>query len=232
MLPGILRRHCLVLCVMITLIVVVTLGTNSNLPIYPSNSPKAVPKPHLNYYEILNTTIDATNSELKRAYRRQVAKWHSDKVQRLSADKQIEAKENYDLATEVYETLTSYERCDYDLHVMKVTSAQYSRCKAQERLDRKNERDRAEEAEAEAKETRTEWSNEKTGSTNRTGNTNKTGSTKKTDEERGKELALYAVGALMHFIFFERHKNIFIELVALFYHWALMRFFLYISLDT
>ncbi|KAI0553460.1 hypothetical protein F4679DRAFT_599622 [Xylaria curta] len=225
MLQGIFRGHCLVACVTIILIVVVTIGTlqtegstKSNPPVHPSNSPKIVQKPHLNYYETLNATINATNPELKRAYRRQVSRWHNDKVQRLGVDKQIEAKENYDRATEAYEVLTNDIRCDYDLHVMRATNVQYFQCKAQRRLDRENESARAKEAEAE--ETRTKRANKKTRSTNITNE----------KREKGKELALYTVESLMHFVVFQRHENLFIDLAAFFFHCSLMRFLLFVSL--
>lgn len=86
------------------------------------------PRCALNHYEILNATLESTDSELKRAYRRKVAKFHPDKSLRLSGKEREEAKAQYDRVVLAYEFLLTDGRCAYDRDVMNATAPELQRC--------------------------------------------------------------------------------------------------------
>jgi DnaJ like chaperone protein len=58
-------------------------------------------------YKILEITPDATDSQIKKAYRRMAVKYHPDKVAHLGEDFQKSAKEKFQKVNEAYETLKS-----------------------------------------------------------------------------------------------------------------------------
>ncbi|KAI0489998.1 hypothetical protein F4859DRAFT_523792 [Xylaria cf. heliscus] len=118
-------------------------GTSSK----PSNSPPV----RQNHYETLNVTIEATDSDLRRAYRKQVLKYHPDKFQRLSAAEQEEAKANFDRVTAAYDFLLSSDgRCEYDRDVMNASTSHLKQCNRRVRL-RREERLKEQEAERAAR---------------------------------------------------------------------------------
>ena len=80
------------------------------------------------YYTILNITADATQNDIKRAYRRQMKHYHPDKVQRLDAATRQEAEEKFKLATEAYETLMTIDRCTYNNKLVKGGVTEYMNC--------------------------------------------------------------------------------------------------------
>ncbi|KAI0432540.1 DnaJ domain-containing protein [Xylaria sp. FL1042] len=84
--------------------------------------------PRLSHYDVLNVSTYASDSEIKRAYRKQVLRYHPDKVQRLSAPERDNAKRKFDEFTHSYRYLLSENRCYYDLNVMKVSYEQYKAC--------------------------------------------------------------------------------------------------------
>ncbi|KAL1131910.1 hypothetical protein AAG570_011521 [Ranatra chinensis] len=65
------------------------------------------------YYEVLNVIQDATDDDLKKAYRKLALKWHPDK----NPDNIDEAKEQFQLVQQAYEVLSDpQERSWYDNH--------------------------------------------------------------------------------------------------------------------
>ncbi|KAI0183216.1 hypothetical protein EV127DRAFT_475322 [Xylaria flabelliformis] len=163
----------------------------------------------------------ATDSQLKRAYRKQVAKWHADKVQRLGMDKQMEARANYDRATQAYEFLTGHQRCQYDRVVMGATTFQTFQCRKRLKERTEKERRAREEELAMAKAKKAEAERAKRAN-------KKTGRTKNEVQVKrgaGRELIVYAVGSLIHFVF-EKHENFFNGVLEFFCHWAWLRLLL------
>jgi hypothetical protein len=67
------------------------------------------------YYQLLDVAADAPADEIKRAFRREIAKYHPDKVQHLGAEfQEIAAQKAADL-TQAYKTLSDPERrAEYD----------------------------------------------------------------------------------------------------------------------
>lgn len=53
------------------------------------------------YYEVLGIARDASEDELKKAYKKQALKWHPDK----NCDNVEVAKENFQLVQQAYEVL-------------------------------------------------------------------------------------------------------------------------------
>lgn len=67
------------------------------------------------YYEVLGVAKNATDDELKKAYRKTAIKWHPDKWSNESEDKQKEAEEKFKEAAEAYEVLSDpQKRARYD----------------------------------------------------------------------------------------------------------------------
>lgn len=56
-------------------------------------------------YKILEITPDATDEELKKAYRRMAVKYHPDKVSHIGEDVQKSAKEKFQQLNNAYETI-------------------------------------------------------------------------------------------------------------------------------
>ncbi len=56
-------------------------------------------------YKILEIPADASNEEVKRAYRRMALKYHPDKVEHLGEDFQGTAKEKFQKVNQAYETI-------------------------------------------------------------------------------------------------------------------------------
>jgi hypothetical protein len=73
-----------------------------------------VPKP---FYDLLEVAPDASAEEIKRAFRREIAKYHPDKVQHLGREfQEIAANKAADLTT-AYKTLTDpAARAEYDFN--------------------------------------------------------------------------------------------------------------------
>lgn len=61
-------------------------------------------------YKILEITSDATNEEVKRAYRKMAVKYHPDKVATLGPDVQKAAEEKFKEVQQAYDTICR-ERC-------------------------------------------------------------------------------------------------------------------------
>lgn len=59
-----------------------------------------------NYYEILGVDRNATNSEIKKAFRELAKKYHPDKFANESSEKQKEAKDRFTQINQAYETLS------------------------------------------------------------------------------------------------------------------------------
>lgn len=62
------------------------------------------------YYKILEITSDATNEEVKKAYRKMAVKYHPDKVATLGPDVQKAAEEKFKEVQQAYEAICR-ERC-------------------------------------------------------------------------------------------------------------------------
>lgn len=56
-------------------------------------------------YKILEVSPDASNEEIKKAYRKMAVKYHPDKLSHLGEDVQIAAKEKFQKVNEAYETI-------------------------------------------------------------------------------------------------------------------------------
>ena len=71
-----------------------------------------MPKP---FYELLEVAADASSDEIKRAFRREIAKYHPDKVQHLGKEFQEIAANKAAELTRAYKTLTDpAARAEYD----------------------------------------------------------------------------------------------------------------------
>ena len=57
------------------------------------------------YYKILEITPDATNDEIKKAYRKMAVKYHPDKVATLGEDVQKAAEEKFKAISQAYEAI-------------------------------------------------------------------------------------------------------------------------------
>ena len=68
-----------------------------------------------NYYDILGVSKDASDSEIKKAFKKASIKWHPDKWASSSKKEQQEAEENFKEANEAYQVLSdSQKRSNYD----------------------------------------------------------------------------------------------------------------------
>ncbi len=56
-------------------------------------------------YDVIGTSKDASNEEIKKAYRKMAVKYHPDKVSHLGEDFQNKAKEKFQKVAEAYETI-------------------------------------------------------------------------------------------------------------------------------
>lgn len=66
-------------------------------------------------YDVLEVAPDASHEEIKQAFRRQIARYHPDKVQHLGAEFQVLAATRASELTEAYSVLTnSLRRSEYD----------------------------------------------------------------------------------------------------------------------
>ncbi|KAI0457622.1 hypothetical protein F5B21DRAFT_501355 [Xylaria acuta] len=222
---------CGIILLTLVLIVIGTVqsGAFANLrspPVRPFGARGSLPtRRRSNHYDTLNVGTEATDSELKRAYRKQVVQFHPDKAQRLSADEQETAKVLYDRATLAYEVLASDRRCEYDRDVMRATVPEMKTClqrvarrREKKRQDKAAERARAtkEERETKPKQARTRQANEKVKATRKERQETKS-------EHDSKELITYAVGSLVYFTMF-KHKTFFTWLTEFSYYWFLWRF--------
>jgi DnaJ like chaperone protein len=61
---------------------------------------------HVNYYEILEITKDASDDEVKKAYRKMAKKFHPDRVAHLGAEFQQGAKEKFQAVQEAYDKIS------------------------------------------------------------------------------------------------------------------------------
>ena len=69
----------------------------------------------MTYYELLEVARDASADDIKRAFRREIAKYHPDKVQHLGKEFQDIAARKAAELTQAYKTLSdSARRADYD----------------------------------------------------------------------------------------------------------------------
>ncbi|KAI1175357.1 DnaJ domain-containing protein [Nemania sp. FL0916] len=75
---------------------------------------------NLTHYDVLNITVNASEADIKSAYRRQVLLYHPDKVKTKSEAEKAEAEAKFLQLKASLEFLTSVQRCAYDLHVMGV----------------------------------------------------------------------------------------------------------------
>lgn len=98
--------------------------------------PVLTPPPRTTYYEVLGVSLDATDAELKRAFRQRVKSYHPDKSMGKEALGREMARQRFEEVRVAYEVLTSDRRCAYDWKYMKSTLAQRARC-----LRRQIERD-------------------------------------------------------------------------------------------
>ncbi|RYC63658.1 hypothetical protein CHU98_g2568 [Xylaria longipes] len=188
-------------------------ANSSNPPVRPFNAWKSFLKRRLNHYETLNITIDASDSDIKRGYRKQVVQWHPDKSQRLSAEKRKEAKVYFDRATEAYEFLLTDRRCQYDRDVMRATKPQLRRCFQWVKEQRKKkQQDEA----VEKQWTRQANKKKKEKKATREGNQGP-----KPDSDSG-ELKTHVIGSLISFL--TTKSKDFFNWLAECYRWFLWRF--------
>ncbi len=57
------------------------------------------------FYEILGVSKDATDEQIKKAYKKQAVKWHPDRWGDKSEAEQKKAEENFKEVAEAYEVL-------------------------------------------------------------------------------------------------------------------------------
>lgn len=70
------------------------------------NSIKAMFIPETDkYYKILEVSPDASNEEIKKAYRQMAIKYHPDKVQHLGEDIRLAAEQKFKMVNEAYERI-------------------------------------------------------------------------------------------------------------------------------
>jgi molecular chaperone DnaJ len=68
-----------------------------------------------NYYEILGVGNNASEQDIKKAYRKLAAKWHPDKFANASEEKKKEAEEKFKEINEANEVLSDpQKRANYD----------------------------------------------------------------------------------------------------------------------
>jgi len=71
------------------------------------------------HYELLDVPAEALADDIKRAFRREIAKYHPDKVQHLGVEFQEIAALRAAELTQAYKTLTDVRlRADYDAHLL------------------------------------------------------------------------------------------------------------------
>ncbi|GAW20153.1 hypothetical protein ANO14919_096500 [Xylariales sp. No.14919] len=80
------------------------------------------PGANATHYDVLNTTVNASDAELRRAYRRVIRSYHPDKWQRLGARERAQAERRYIQARYSYAVLSGPQRCQYDMLIMNATS--------------------------------------------------------------------------------------------------------------
>ncbi|KAI0441542.1 hypothetical protein F4803DRAFT_576419 [Xylaria telfairii] len=129
----IVRILILVYGIILSVVFIAIIGTiqsqlQLSIAVCPIQNEKSIPGCPPTYYQVLNATIDSTESELRHAYRMQVAKFHPDKSLRLGAKEREKANENYGEIVAAYEVLSTEKRCAYDKDVMKATAPQLERC--------------------------------------------------------------------------------------------------------
>ncbi|KAI8633331.1 hypothetical protein F5Y19DRAFT_296267 [Xylariaceae sp. FL1651] len=87
----------------------------------------SIPRPpNLTLYDILNITTNATDSDIKHAYRMQARRCHPDKVKLADAAAATVKLRSVQAASEF---LLSEKRCDYDYNVMGTDAGQLVACK-------------------------------------------------------------------------------------------------------
>jgi hypothetical protein len=146
---GITRRRVGICIwgVIITIIFVVALSSIRTIDDDDSFSVTYIPT----HYDILKISPNASDSEIKRGYRRQLLLYHPDKVQRLPASEREKAEESMLKIEQSYNFLLSYKRCTYDRVRFGTTIAQQNRCldqayaKAARELREREEQERRDE---------------------------------------------------------------------------------------
>ncbi|KAI2629440.1 hypothetical protein GGS21DRAFT_225446 [Xylaria nigripes] len=116
------------------------------------------PDPPETLYATLEIEPNATDAEIRHAYRVQSRRFHPDKTARLGPDEQASARANFQRVQMSRDVLLSEARCEYDRYVMGSSLTQLRAC-----LRLAAERDRERESVAEETEEELEREEEKEG---------------------------------------------------------------------
>lgn len=120
------KRLCFILIFPIFILLLWMLGTailqsQNFIPIFsPANGPS--------HYDILQVRIDATDDEIRRAYRQQSLRWHPDKV---APENRRQAEQKLQEIRASYEYLLGNDRCAYNCHVQVLGKPCISKCNEQ-----------------------------------------------------------------------------------------------------
>ncbi|KAI1818009.1 hypothetical protein GGS20DRAFT_530546 [Poronia punctata] len=80
------------------------------------------------YYDILNTTSEASPSEIRHAYKKMVLLHHPDKARQQQSSTLTPGGSTFDLITQAYQTLSSPQKCEYDYRVLGSSYDRWRKC--------------------------------------------------------------------------------------------------------